>query len=292
MKGNISRIQRFSIGDGPGIRTTVFLQGCPLHCPWCHNPETIPAHSFLFYAARCAGCGRCAAACEKGCLPNAFQRTNCDLCGACVAKCPKKALEIGGREASVEGIFDEINADFDFYETSGGGATLSGGEPLWQADFCAAVAKKCAENNIPVLIDSSACVSFEAFEKVLPYVKLYYIDIKMPTEEGYREVIGGSLNLVCDNMKKLCALGCDVTARVPVIPGYNADGDSIRRICALAKEAGVTKLSLLPYHGLGSSKYEAMGKSYPCEDTATPTKEEMAALENIVGEMNLTLAPA
>ncbi len=290
--GLISRIQRFSIGDGPGIRTTVFFQGCPLHCPWCHNPETIPHHSFLHYAARCTGCGRCAAICPKGCDPREKVRHGCDLCGACVSACPKKALEIGGREAGVEEILREINADFDFYETSGGGATLSGGEPLWQPDFCAAIAKKCVESGIPVLIDTSACVSFEAFEKVLPYVKLYYIDIKMPTEEGYRDTIGGSLRLVCENMKKLCQIGCDVTARVPVIPGYNADGDSIRRICAAAKDAGVTKLSLLPYHGLGSSKYKAMGMNYPCEDTATPTKEEMAALEKIVTEMGLTLAPA
>ncbi len=267
MTGRFSRIQRFSTEDGPGIRTTVFLQGCNLRCPWCHNPETVPPAALLYYAQNCIGCGRCAAACPQGChrltaREHRIDREKCRLCGQCAAACPCGALEISGRDIEASVLVDAVQADADYYANSGGGLTLSGGEPLLQPDFCAETARLCAARGIPVLVDTAACVPFSSLEKLLPFVKEFYVDLKLPEEEAYRSVCHGSLELVKSNLRRLSGAGARVTVRVPVIPGYNDTPRAAAEIRETALSCGAAALSWLPFHRLGAPKYEAMGLPY------------------------------
>lgn len=266
----VSQIQHFSVGDGPGIRTTVFFQGCNLHCPWCHNPETISrTPKLLYYASRCTGCGRCGGVCPLHTIADgahSLERSACTACGRCAAVCPFGALEMSGHRRTLAELMAELTEDRDFYVSSGGGVTLSGGEPLLQADFCAALAHALTDETIPVLLDTAGCVPYAAFEKVRPYLSLCYFDLKAATQDGY-DTVGGNLALVMDNMRRLCADGVPTVARIPVIPGFNDDAASRERMAALLADAGVLRVDLLPFHSLGSGKYHALSRTYAFADT-------------------------
>ena len=276
-------MQHFSTGDGPGIRSTVFFQGCNLHCRWCHNPETIPRHPvLLFYRQRCAGCGLCLRACQN--QVHSFQeghmlkRENCRLCGRCASICPADALKVSGRQKTVDEVFNFLAEDLDFYKESGGGVTLSGGEPLLQADFCAAVADKCKEHAISVILDTAGNVDYSEIKKVLPYTDQFYFDLKGATEKDYKEKTGGSLSLTVQNMTRLVEDGADVTARIPIIPGYNDSAEYCRQLADVLKPTGIKIVNLLPFHRLGSSKYEALGLEYRYRGCIPPSKEKMQEL--------------
>lgn len=280
----ISNMQHFSTGDGPGIRSTIFFQGCNLNCAWCHNPETIPKDPvLLFYSQRCENCRLCIKACPSSAQAeredkHIFIPSRCRMSGKCVQVCAWDALKISGTEKTLQEVLDFIYEDIDFYTASGGGLTLSGGEPLLQADFCAAVAKNCREKGIPVIIDTAGNVDYSEFEKVLPYADSFYFDLKGASEEDYRVKIGGSLKLTVANITRLTADGAEVTARIPIITGYNDSADYCSRLCEILKKAGIKTVHLLPFHRLGSSKYEALGKYYPYMDTSPPGKEMMNRL--------------
>lgn len=284
MTGRISNIQRFSLGDGPGIRTTVFFKGCPLHCAWCHNPETIrPQPEIMFHKTLCVNCGLCASVCANDAHTvsdgiHIFERSKCKVCGECAKICPRSALEIDSSVYSVDSVMKIVTEDIDFYKESGGGVTLSGGEPLSQPEFCAEIAKKCHESGISVLIDTSAQAEFAVFEALLDYADEYYVDLKAATEDDYKKMTGGRLFPVCDNIKKLCAAGKNVTVRIPVIPGHNYDVDYMKKMASVLAGTGAKRVDLLPFHSLCSEKYAALGKKYAYDGIKSLSKEDLVPL--------------
>ncbi len=244
---NVSHIQRFSTGDGPGIRTTVFLKGCNLHCPWCHNPENIRAdREELFY-----------------------EKTG-------------KRIPYGTMLAPASAAADVLE-DKEFYIRSGGGVTVSGGEPMLQSEGVAELAAILRENGVNVLIDTAGCVPWSSFEAVLPFVSDFYFDVKAGSPAKYRELIGGEMALIENNLRKLVLVGANVTARIPLIPGVNDSETELRQIGAVISSAGVRHADILPFHRLGSAKYEAMGLDYGFKNTLPPSRDEILKAAGILG---------
>lgn len=283
----VASVQRFSTEDGRGIRTTLFLRGCNLRCPWCHNPETVPAERrFMFWQSRCTGCGGCAHVCPNGAHivrepSHTFDGSRCAGCGACVEACPSAALTLNGFDvpfSELDGLCALLTADREYYEATGGGVTISGGEPLLQPEAVAELARRCRLLKIHTLLDTAACVDFSAFEPSLPYVDEYYVDLKCSTEEAYRALTGGSLRQVTAALTRLRALGKDVTVRIPVIPGVNDTPDCCGAFSALLLPTGVRRVSLLPFHRLGAGKYTALGRRYAYAETPPLTPEALAPL--------------
>lgn len=235
--GKISRIQYFSIGDGDGIRTTVFMQGCNLKCSWCHNPETQPMQTVTLNYSQ-----------DK--------------------------TVISGEDMTAQELFAKILKDEPFYIESGGGVTFSGGEPLLQADFCASVAKMCKEKGINVLFDTAGSVTYECFEKVLPYTDTFYFDVKAVTKEECKKYRCGDPELVFYNLKRLCRVA-NVVVRVPVIPGHNHSKEKIEQIARNVADAHPLRVDLLPFHRLGSGKYRAMNKEYDYFNTEPLKKSDL-----------------
>ena len=222
---NISNIQHFSTGDGEGIRTTVFFKGCNLRCPWCHNPENLSyAPSVMRYVT--------------------INKT-----------------ETFGKIVSVDDLLPELLEDKDYYIQSGGGVTLSGGEVMLQADGAATLVKELNRHDVSVLIDTAGCVPYEAFEKLNPLVRGYLFDFKTADEIKYREIVG-DIETVKGNLKNLILDGIDVKVRIPLIPDFNIDKNSILKICENLTQIGIKEVELLPFHRLGSGKYEALGIDY------------------------------
>ena len=247
MNLNISNIQHFSVGDGEGIRTTVFFKGCNLRCPWCHNPENLTASPV-------------------------------ELCYKTTGK-----TETLGRIVTVDEIIPELLEDRDFFETSGGGVTLSGGEVMLQADGAAELARVLAAEGVTTLIDTAGCVPYTEFEKLRGAVHGYLYDYKTADAEKYK-LIGGDLAVVKENLQRLLADGESVQVRVPLIPGFNASADDVTGICRSLADIGVTAVEVLPFHRLGSSKYEAMGMDYSYGKTEPMPKSEVESLTEIFRE--------
>ncbi|MBR3750756.1 MAG: radical SAM protein [Clostridia bacterium] len=223
-RGRISRIQYFSTGDGDGIRTTVFMQGCNLRCAWCHNPETQPLDTAILNYSE-----------------------------------DKRVLS--GEDITADELFKRIIKDEVFYIESGGGVTFSGGEPLLQADFLSGVAKMCKGRGINVLFDTAGCVPYQCFERVAPYTDTFYFDVKAVTKEDCEKYRCGDPKLVLDNLKRLC-LKSNVVVRVPIIPGHNNSKEKIEQIAGNVADAHPSRVDLLPFHRLGAGKYRAMNKEY------------------------------
>lgn len=272
MRANIFDISKASYVDGPGIRTTVFFKGCNLKCAWCHNPESQSKKTeMLFYKNRCTGCGKCKEKC-------AYSLEKCDFCGRCVLFCPHDAREICGKEYTVDEVFYEIVKDKSFYEASGGGVTFSGGECMLQIDFLEEILKKCKNEGIHTALDTTGHVSFDKFERILPYADMFLYDVKIVDFEKHKKYVGAPNELIFDNLKRLIALRKRVWVRVPVIAGINDTAEEILAIKELAK--GAEKIELLPYHAMGEHKYEALGK--PLTKFEVPTPEKMAELKKII----------
>lgn len=285
--GLISDLQHFSTGDGDGIRTTVFMQGCNLACLWCHNPETIDiGGSLLFYETLCVNCRRC----EKVC-PNSvhtfvdgkhlINRDLCKLVDNCEKVCPQNALKISGKQYELNQVMEYILEDVDFYERSNGGVTISGGEPLLQIDFCVGLAKACFEKKISVIVDTAGNVPFEYFQRIIPYTKTFFLDFKANSEAEYREKTGGSLQLVLDNLKKLIDLNSDVVVRIPIIPSHNDTVEYMEKAADILKGLGVEKVQLLPFHRLGTAKYKALDKEYVYAETKPVSQEKAIELLSV-----------
>ena len=263
MKATIFEIKRFAVHDGDGIRTTVFFKGCPLRCVWCHNPEGLSfEEQEAFYAHKCIGCGECK---KEGFVPE---------------NCIGDAHILYGKEITVEELLPALLEDRDFYETSGGGVTLSGGECLMQADFCAELLKRLKEHGIHTAVDTCGFVSKNALDKVTSYTDVFLYDIKAYDEDVHIKCTGVPNKQILENLIYLDSKGKDIEIRIPYVPDYN-DGQIEKIACFLAQLINITKIRVLPYHNYAGSKYEALNMANTLP-SRLPTDEELEAARNLM----------
>lgn len=262
MKATIANIKRFAVHDGDGIRTTVFFKGCPLKCVWCHNPETIEAKKQIaFYSNKCVNCGICTKICKCHKINDnlhTFDRSECNFCEECAKACPKEAIEIIGREMTVDEIYDICLKDEAFYIQSGGGVTLSGGECLLQADFCAELLKRLKSENINTAVDTCGFVSKEKLDTVIPYTDVFLYDIKAFDEHVHIKCTGKSNKIIWENLRYLDASGKSIEIRIPYVPEYNSF-ETERIFEKLQEFKNIIKVRILPYHSFSGFKYESLG---------------------------------
>jgi len=294
MKVLVSRIQRSSFNDGPGLRTTVFLKGCFFKCPWCHNPETIkPGVEVYYHRDKCQRCNKCAEICPEKAItpvgPNGEypvrDRSKCVGCMKCVEVCPADALEKVGDAMSIEEIMDEVKRDRLFYENSGGGMTVSGGDPLFHPEFTLDLLKKAKNAKIHTCLDTTASYRWEILDKVLDDVDIVLIDMKSMDGAKLESTTGVSLSLVKENVIKMAERGVKMALRLPVIPGFNftqgdIDGsfEYFNQVLAFAKKIrkSVVSIDLLPFHNFAEKKYENLDRKYNCRGLSSMEKEELS----------------
>lgn len=292
LTGTIFNIQRFSLHDGPGIRSTVFMKGCPLRCKWCSNPESInPDFEIMTYDMRCIGCGRCIEVCPKNAIDldgglRRINRSKCNLCMECVKECPSGAIEQAGWPISVEELVHEIAQDIQFYLDSGGGVTLSGGEPLLQREFTMEVLRHYKQRGIDTALDTSGAVRWDLMERVLEYTDLVLFDIKHMDPAYHKKGTGMDNTLILDNVEKT-ARKVRTWIRVPVIPDYNDSEANTRKLAEFCTKLTVEKVSLLPYHHWGEQKYQRMGKEYSFKNVPKVKDEKIRALQKIIESYGL-----
>ncbi len=282
--GRILRIERSSLHDGDGLRTVVFLNGCPLRCLWCSTPESQrEVYQFGFWEGRCAGCGKCASVCPSRAIQMKDGRPVrdeklCVYCHACEKACPNRAWQIYGKDMAVEPLVKEIAKDEIFYFHSGGGVTFSGGEPLLQSEFVAEVMKRCHEQGIHTAMETSLYANWEAVERILAHLDLLFVDLKVMDGERHKAAAGVDSALIHENLEKIEASSyCPrIHVRIPVIPGINNDDENLKQTVEFCDRLSkVSEIELLPYHRLGVETYRNLKKDYALKEVETPSAEEM-----------------
>ncbi len=299
-KGIILNLQRFSVHDGPGIRTLVFMKGCQLRCLWCSNPESHKVGLQLgFIESRCVGCGKCVDVCPNKAIMITEEgkaytdRKLCNACGRCVEACLYDAREIAGKYTTIEELVKDVEEDRDFYSNSGGGVTVGGGEPLMQHDFVREFLKRCQDRWLHTAMETCGYALWENMERVLEYVDYLFYDIKHMDHVVHREITGLSNELILENIGKILSNRSvpEVVVRVPVIPGLNDSEENISATAKFISDLGNAKgIELLPYHRLGKSKYEQFGMKYSLENLRAPEDDHMQKLNDIVRSFDLGIA--
>jgi pyruvate formate lyase activating enzyme len=297
--GIVFDLQRASLDDGPGIRTTVFLKGCPLHCTWCHNPESQkPGPELAFDAAVCTSCQACVTACASG--VHTFDATGrhtvgfdrCIAAGACLTACPSGALRLYGGEQSVEAVMAEVVKDRAFYTASGGGLTISGGEPTLQIEFCLALLQAAKAAGISTCVETCGFAPRESYGALLPLTDLFLFDYKATNPELHAQLTGSSNALVLANLRWLHAQGAAVRLRCPLVPGVNDDADHLRAVAALSTElTGLHGVEILPYHESGTGKYERLGRARPPFAAMVPDSAVLARWRETLSAHGCRLSP-
>jgi pyruvate formate lyase activating enzyme len=289
-KGFIYDLQRFAIHDGPGIRTLVYMKGCPLKCLWCSSPQTQNSKPEIMQnEINCKKCGTCIDVCPDHVITITdedeirFDRERCTNCGQCVESCPNQALKIIGYHVTTEELYQEVNKDSPFYRRSNGGVTVGGGEPTMQIDFVTAFLKRCKQTYINTAIETCGYVKWDNMENLLKYVDLVYIDIKHMDPEVHKNLTGFSNELILENVKKISKIK-PIIIRIPVIPDYNDSEENITATARFAFDLGdnLKRLELLPYHKFGTQTYVRIGMEYKLTDVEPPSEDHMLRLKEIV----------
>ena len=288
-------IKKYSINDGPGIRTTVFLKGCPLDCWWCHNPESKSLKPELMYRAnRCTLCAECVDDCPLNAISingrANTDRTLCDNCGICAEVCYNGARELLGSEMSVAQVMKEIERDVPFFDQSKGGVTFSGGEPLMQRKFLAEVLRACRAHDIHTVVDTSGYATWEVLESIRGDVNLFLYDLKSMDDERHKQYTGVSNELILENLRRLSVAGAQCVVRIPLIPGMNDDDENLRKSGEfLSKLENVVAVDLMGYHEIAKGKYEALGMEYRLPETKSPSAEKLQSAAKMLEEFGLSV---
>ncbi|MFC1994245.1 glycyl-radical enzyme activating protein [Chloroflexota bacterium] len=286
--GIIFNIQRFSVEDGPGIRTSVFLKGCPLMCPWCSNPESQNTFPEVVHRdSLCNQCGLCVKACGLNAISLddktvSINRTICNNCAECVKVCLPEALTVYGTNVSVDDVFDEIRKDMIYYRNSGGGITASGGEPLVQSDFVAALFQRCQAAGLHTTLDTCGYANQNALNKVLQYTDLVLFDLKIVDQETHSRVLKASQEPVLRNLNLLADRGRNMLIRVPLIPTFIDTKENLKAIANLISklDRGI-KVEVLPYHRYGTGKYHMLDRTYELDNLTSQTEEQMNDIKKL-----------
>ena len=288
-KALIFDVQKFCVNDGPGIRTTVFFKGCPLSCKWCHNPEShLIKKQLAFYTDKCKLCKACEAVCKCHSIKQKLHEVNfknCTACGNCVSSCNYSALEILGREISVNELIAEVLCDKTFYEVSGGGLTVSGGEPLIQSEAVIKLLQLAKQNGISTAVETCGFVSKEVLIQVAKFTDLFLYDFKESCDKKHIEYTGVSNKSIIENLKMLDSLNCKIVLRCPIIPGFNDRVDHFEQIALLASSLNnLTAVEIMPYHSLGNSKYTAIGKQNSLSNLSDMSSSQKAKIVKFLTE--------
>jgi pyruvate formate lyase activating enzyme len=311
LTGKFYDIQGFSVHDGPGIRLTLFMKGCPLRCPWCHSPESQAFPTELnWMEIKCVGiekCGNCLTVCPHGAITPGkkkksptgdeeltlvtVDRSKCDNCGKCAEACTSKALYMCGTDYTIEEIMQRVRRDIPFFKKSGGGVTVSGGECLCQPEFLLEILKTCKAEGIHTAVDTTGFAKWETIEPILPYTDLFLLDIKGIDPELHKRIVGVPNELILENAKKMAQAGAKFQIRIPVIPMYNDSVKAFDDMGKFIKELGeaVEVVQLLPYHSLGTVKWERLQRNAPVLEATPPSDELMQARKKQLEDMGLNV---
>jgi len=288
-KGIVFDIQRCSIHDGPGIRTTVFLKGCPLRCVWCHNPESYSKKPVLFYYdEKCTNCGSCKKVCKHGVHTftsdgHFIDRSKCTACGRCVDACLTSALEIKGTEMSASDVLKEVLKDKKFFDNSGGGITISGGEPFFQYDFMIKLLKKCVDAGIQTCVETCGLADETDFRKALKYIDVLLFDYKVTDPQLHKKLTGHSNKLILKNLDSAYNAGKKIYLRSPLVPGYNVDETHFDGIAKLSRKyPDLAGIEIMPYHNMGESKAQRSGIEPSMPNMESVSDEQKAKWEKLL----------
>jgi len=284
--GLVYDIQRFSLHDGPGIRTIVFMKGCPLKCLWCSNPESQKPHrEILFNALKCIDCGTCRDVCPQNAIRDdkdgyRIDSDVCDACGKCCDACPTQALRWSGTLMSVAEVLAEIEKDRAFYDTSGGGVTFSGGEPLGQFQFLKGLLAACRSAGIHTAVETCGFCSRDTMEGIVPFTDIFLFDLKHTDPLEHKKLTGRDNRQILENLENLCRKGAAVILRMPVVPGLNDSDANLNETAALMKRLKIDEIHLLPYHNCGENKYRMLGCGYALKDLPVPSEKDIEPLKS------------
>lgn len=285
--GHIFNIQKFSVNDGPGIRTVVFFKGCPLHCEWCANPESQMTKPQVFWDnKKCLRCGHCVSICHNEAMKLEYDKViinhnTCNGCRKCMDECSAEALLLEGYTSDVNKIMEVIDQDEVFYLESGGGVTLSGGEVMMQSDFAIQILKACKKKGYSTAVETTAFCQKEVFLKVIEYVDYLMIDFKHYSSDKHLEKTGVNNEIIIENIKASKSLNKQILIRIPVIPGFNDSLDDALSFSLKLKELDIHTCQLLPFHQFGENKYHLLNKPYVYEDVPSLHKEDLIEYQNI-----------